>query len=62
MARRPNGSRHTYSADGIWGVCVYRKEFPLPGKHVLRIRVTGERCTRSKGASVHVDGIREEGE
>ena len=52
----------TYSADDIWGVCVYRKEFPLPGKHVLRIRVTGERSSRAKGTLVHVDGIRAEAE
>jgi hypothetical protein len=52
----------TYSADDIWGVCVYRKELPTPGKHVLRVVVTGERNARAKGAQVHVDGFRTETE
>ncbi len=52
----------TYSADDIWGVCVYRKEIPTPGKHVLRVVVTGERNARAKGAQVHVDGFRAESE
>ena len=52
----------TYSADDIWGVCVYRKELPSAGKHVLRIKVTGERNPRAKEAWVHVDGVRAEAE
>jgi len=52
----------TYSADDIWGVCVYRKEFPASGTHVLRIVVTGDRTARAKGSRVHVDGLRAEPE
>jgi hypothetical protein len=52
----------TYSADDIWGVCVYRQELPQSGKHSLRIVVTGDRHPRAKGALIHVDGIRAEPE
>jgi hypothetical protein len=52
----------TYSADDVWGVCVYRKDLAAPGKHRLRIRVTGDHNPRAKGARVHVDGLRVEPE
>ena len=56
----PPESIDTYSADDIWGVCVFRKEFPTSGKHVLRIEVSGERHPRAKDALVHCDGFRVE--
>jgi hypothetical protein len=48
----------TYSADDIWGVCVYQKELPGAGKHTLRIEVLGDHSERAKDALVHLDGIR----
>lgn len=50
----------TYSADDIWGVCVFRREFSEPGKHTLRIEVLGEHGDRSTESVVHLDGIRVE--
>lgn len=50
----------TYSADDIWGVCVYRKEFPAAGRHTLRITVLGEHGPRAKDSLVPVDGLRAE--
>jgi hypothetical protein len=47
----------TYSADDIWGVCIFQKELP-PGRHTLRIEVLGERSERAKGSLVHLDGLR----
>jgi hypothetical protein len=47
----------TYSADDIWGFCVWRKEFASSGKHTLRIVVLGEHAPRSTGNAVHLDGI-----
>jgi hypothetical protein len=32
----------TYSADDIWGACVYQKEFPEGGSHTLSIEVLGQ--------------------
>ena len=52
----------TYSADDIWGVCVFRKEWPAGGKHTIRIEVLGDKGPRSKGNVVHVDGLRVESE
>jgi hypothetical protein len=49
----------TYSADEIWGVCVYQKDL-APGKHTLRIEVTGDRSERAKDANVYLDGLRVE--
>lgn len=46
----------TYSADDIWGVCVYRKDL-APGKHIINISVSGERNQRSKDTCAHIDGI-----
>jgi hypothetical protein len=52
----------TYSADDIWGVCVWQKEFPRPERHTLRVTVLGERAPRSSDTLVHVDGLRAEPE
>ncbi|MGA2257372.1 MAG: hypothetical protein ABSG53_22165, partial [Thermoguttaceae bacterium] len=48
----------TYSADDIWGVCVYRKEFPRAGRHTLRITVLGEHGPPAKDSLVSIDGFR----
>ena len=48
----------TYSADDIWGVCVYRREFPAPGRHTLEIKVLGQHGSRTKGSLVALDGLR----
>jgi hypothetical protein len=50
----------TYSADDIWGVYVYRKEFASAGPHTLRITVLGRRGARAKEAFVAIDGFRVE--
>jgi hypothetical protein len=54
----------TYSADDIWGVAVYRKEFATSARHTIRIKVLGERGRhpneRSKDTLVFLDGIRVE--
>lgn len=50
----------TYSADDIWGVCVYSKEFPTAGRHTVRVTVTGEHSERAKGAVIYLDGLRVE--
>jgi hypothetical protein len=53
----------TYSADDIWGVG-FRHEFPVPGRHTIRIEVLGKRgvhpAERSTGTLIFVDGIRVE--
>ncbi len=43
----------TYSADDIWGVCVYRREFPTARRHTIRIEVADDKL-------VHIDGLRVE--
>jgi hypothetical protein len=48
----------TYAADDIWGVCVFRKEFPDAGPHKLKITVLGQRAPRAKDAFVAIDGFR----
>ena len=50
----------TYSADDIWGVCIWRKALPVAGRHTLRITVLGDRSPRSSGTLVYLDGIRAE--
>ena len=50
----------TYSADDIWGVCVYRKEFPVAGRHTVRLEVCGEHSPRAKDHVFHLDGVRVE--
>ena len=52
----------TYSADDIWGVCVYRKEFPAAGRHTLKITVLGQHGPRATDSLVAVDGFRVEAE
>ncbi len=47
----------TYSADDIWGVCVYETELP-PGSHTMTMKVLGQHSARSKGDRVYVDGVR----
>ncbi len=48
----------TYSADDIWGVCVFRKELPSAGRHTVRISVLGEHGPRAKESVVAIDGFR----
>lgn len=59
----------TYSADDIWGICIYQKELPSGGKHTLRIKVLGQHAAHPADYAdpgspsvmwVHVDGIRVE--
>lgn len=50
----------TYSADDIWGVCVFRKELATAGLHTLRLEVLGEHSARAKDHVVHLDGVRVE--
>ena len=52
----------TYSADDIWGACVYRKEWAASGKHTVRVEVLGEKGPRSLGTTVQIDGLRVESE
>lgn len=52
----------TYSADDIFGVCVYQKALS-PGRHVLRITVLDEHAphpnpAKTKKARVYIDGFR----
>ncbi len=47
----------TYSADDIWGVCVYEKDLPA-GSHTMSIKVLGRHNSRSTGDRVYVDGVR----
>ncbi len=47
----------TYSADDIWGYCIFQKEVP-PGKHTLRIEVLGEHAEHAKDSFVNLDGVR----
>ena len=47
----------TYSADDIWGACVFQKELPA-GKHTLRIEVLGEHSERAKDTVFNLDGVR----
>lgn len=55
----PSEAVDTYSADDIWGVCVYRKELP-PGRHTIRITVTGTHGPLATDSFVYVDGLRVE--
>ncbi|MHB8522514.1 MAG: alpha-amylase family protein [Limisphaerales bacterium] len=50
----------TYSADDIWGVCVFRKELATAGPHTLRLEVLGEHSARAKDHVFHLDGVRVE--
>ncbi|MCE5197965.1 MAG: hypothetical protein ABFD54_06795 [Armatimonadota bacterium] len=50
----------TYSADNIWGACVYQKDLTTAGSHTLKIKVLGEHGANSKGDSICIDGFRAE--
>ena len=50
----------TYSADDIWGVCIFRKKLAAAGPHRLRLEVLDEHGSRAKGGLVHLDGVRVE--
>jgi hypothetical protein len=50
----------TYSADDIWGVCVFCKEFASPGPHTLTITVLGQHGPRATDSAVAIDGFRVE--
>ena len=52
----------TFSADDIWGVCVWRHEFPAAGRHRLRLVVMGDHTPRSTGDRVFLDAARVEQE
>jgi hypothetical protein len=57
---QPDGVVDTYSADDIWGVGAYRKEFPTGGLHRVKISVLGERGGPpgyGKGSFIYVDGV-----
>jgi hypothetical protein len=58
---QPGAIVDTYSADDIWGVGVYSKEFSSGGTHRVKISVLGERGGPhgyGKGGFVYVDGVR----
>jgi hypothetical protein len=48
----------TYSADDIWGVCLWSKDLPDGGPHTVRVTVSGERNAWSCGTYIYVDGVR----
>ena len=50
----------TYSADDIWGACVFRKEFATPGQHTLQITVIGQHGPKATDSTVAIDGFRVE--
>ena len=50
----------TYSADDIWGVCVFEKELAAAGKHTVTVTVVGEKGPRGKDTFVNLDGARAE--
>ena len=49
----------TYSADEIWGTCVYRRKLdPTSRQHTIRLEVLGEHRPLAKGSRVYLDGVR----
>jgi hypothetical protein len=50
----------TYSADDIWGVCVFRKEFENAGRHTLTITVLGQHGPSATDSVISIDGFRAE--
>ena len=48
----------TYSADDIWGICIYKKAFSHAGRHTLRLTVLGEHHPRGSDNFVSLDGLR----
>jgi hypothetical protein len=58
---KPDAIVDTYSADDIWGVGIYTKEFPEGGAHSVKVTVLGERGgppQYGKGIAVYLDGVR----
>jgi len=47
----------TFSADDIWGVCIWRHKFPVAGKHTVRLTVLGEHGSLSSGNTIYIDGV-----
>ncbi len=47
----------TYSADDIWGACVFQRELAA-GAHTLQIEVLGEHSERATDNVFHLDGVR----
>ena len=48
----------TYSADDVFGVGIYTKEFSDPGPHQVKITVSGRHAgPRGKGTRVYIDGL-----
>ena len=62
---KPDAVVDTCSADDIWGVGIYTKEFPEGGQHSVKITVLGEVAgppVYGRGVAVHLDGVRIEGQ
>jgi hypothetical protein len=58
---QPDAVVDTYSADDIWGVGIYTKEFPEGGAHTVKVTVLGERGGPphyGQGIAVRLDGVR----
>ena len=51
------GEVDLYSADTVWGVCVFRRSV-TPGGHAIRVVVRGAHSLRSHGDVVAIDGFR----
>ena len=60
-----------YSADEMWGIAVWQREFDSPGPHVLKLTVLGQHAEHPSDANgagdklrdatwVHIDGFRVE--
>lgn len=56
----PPDTVDTYSADDIWGVGIYQKEFPTPARHTLRIEALGSHAPRARDSYIYLDGFRVE--
>ena len=50
----------TFSADDIWGVCLWQKSLGGGGAHTVRLTLVDGRHPRSKGNWTHLDGVRVE--
>ena len=56
----------TYSADEMWGIAVWQREFESPGPHTFKLTVAGHHGEHPSDASgedatrVHIDGFRVE--
>ncbi|MHB0997943.1 MAG: alpha-amylase family protein [Armatimonadota bacterium] len=47
----------TYAADDVWGVCMYNKSLE-PGKHIIRVGVSGDKGINAKDTFIYIDGFR----